>query len=362
MSGAATACTGGGAPFLLAAGLAAVSAAGVWLSIRVARRAGVMDVPNARSSHTIPTPRMGGVPMVATIGAAAILALSLSGKLSPGSGVARLVLYATGMAALGFWDDLSSLSPRFRFVVQFLGALPVLWPVAEAVRSLPWLPAGPAAGLLAVGACAFWVVWMLNLYNFMDGIDGLAGGEALVASTFFFLVFTRHGAPEWAFVNLCVAAAAAGFLVFNWSPAKVFMGDAGSAFLGAFFGLQSVLAALVTPVPFPVLVLPFANFILDTTVTLVRRFLRGEKWYLAHRSHHYQRMTGLGMPHAAVAAAELASALACCAAAAAYLRSGAVARAAVVAAVLSLFVAAGVAVQRKEERAREKQEREMQKT
>jgi len=96
---------------------------------------------------------------------------------------------------------------------------------------------------------AFCVVWMLNLYNFMDGIDGLAGGEAAVASSFFFLVFAWYGHSGWAVANLVVAAASMGFLVHNWPPARIFMGDAGSAFLGVFYGMQSVVAALSTPVP-----------------------------------------------------------------------------------------------------------------
>src|SRR3989304_4869717 len=95
-------------------------------------------------------------------------------------------------------------------------------------------------------------------------------------SFFFFLLFARYGESGWAVANLFVAAASMGFLVHNWPPARVFMGDAGSAFLGGFYGMQAVLAALTTSVPFVVLILPFANFILDTTVTLVRRILQGE--------------------------------------------------------------------------------------
>jgi UDP-N-acetylmuramyl pentapeptide phosphotransferase/UDP-N-acetylglucosamine-1-phosphate transferase len=165
-----------------------------------------------------------------------------------------------------------------------------------------------------ISASTVWIVWMLNLYNFMDGIDGLAGGEAALVSAFFFLLFARHGESGWAVANLLIAAAAAGFLVFNWPPAQVFMCDAGSAFLGAFYGMQSVVASFTTPIPFVVLILPFANFILDTTVTLLRRAWRGEKWYAPHRSHYYQRITGLGMSHRKVTVIELL-AVSCAAAA-----------------------------------------------
>jgi len=196
----------------------------------------------------------------------------------------------------------------------------------------------PPAFWVPVGAV--WVVWMLNLYNFMDGIDGLAGGEAGVAGSFFFLVFAHYGESGWAAANLFVAAASMGFLVHNWPPATVFMGDAGSIFLGGFFGLQTVAAALTTPVPFIVLVLPFFNFILDTTATLMRRIWRGEKWYAAHRSHYYQRMTDLGFSHALVTVLELIYVLLSCLAAILYLRWGTQTRVLVVSSVVIGFIAA----------------------
>jgi len=183
---------------------------------------------------------------------------------------------------------------------------------------------------------------MLNLYNFMDGIDGLAGGEAAVASFFFFLVFAWYGQPGWAVANLVVAAASVGFLVHNWPPARIFMGDAGSAFLGAFYGMQSVTVALSTGVPFVVLVLPFVNFILDTTFTLFRRMAGGEKWYQAHRSHFYQRMTGLGMSHRKVTSIELLVVAVSCAAAAACIPVGPAARIAIVIAVATGIACIGI--------------------
>ena len=118
-----------------------------------------------------------------------------------------------------------------------------------------------------------------------------------MASSFFFLVFAYYGQSGWAVANLVVAAASMGFLVHNWPPARIFMGDAGSAFLGAFYGMQSVVAALSTPVPFPVLVLPFANFILDTTFTLFRRMIRRGEVVPGPPQSLYQRMTDLGMTH-----------------------------------------------------------------
>ncbi len=332
----------------LTAASLAVSAAGVWISIRLAHRVGVMDMPNERSSHALPTPRMGGVPMVA----AALLSFGCwawlaTGEMFPVKGLPHAMIFALAMSVLGFWDDLRNLSPLFRFLVQYAAAILVLWAVSFLLPKS--LPAGwtlPGAAWIVIGA--FWVVWMLNLYNFMDGIDGLAGGEAAVSALFFFLVFAYYGESGWAMANIFVAAASMGFLVHNWPPARVFMGDAGSAFLGAFFGMQSVVAPLATPVPFPVLVLPFANFILDTTVTLVRRIWRGEKWYQAHRSHFYQRMTNLGLSHSKVTGVELISVVLSCVAAVWYLRSGLPGRVATVAFVMIGFMAGGVWISRKE--------------
>jgi UDP-N-acetylmuramyl pentapeptide phosphotransferase/UDP-N-acetylglucosamine-1-phosphate transferase len=325
-----------------------VSAGGVWYSIRLAHRVGVVDVPNERSSHAVPTPRMGGVPMVA----AAMLVFGFWAFLSPGNirhidMVWMVSLFALVMAGLGLWDDLSGLSPLFRLTAQIACTTILLLMCA---RQFPFFPLEgyriPAVLWVPFGA--LWVVWMLNLYNFMDGIDGLAGGEAALASSFFFLVFTHYGEPGWAAINLFVATAALGFLVFNWPPARVFMGDAGSVFLGSFFGMQSVAAALTTPVPFLVLILPFSNFILDTTVTLIQRMWRREKWYLSHRNHYYQRMTNLGMSHLKVTSLELFSVVVSCLGAVLYLRLERNGRIAVISTVLIGFVAAGIRILKKD--------------
>ena len=324
------------------------STAGVWISIRVARSVGMMDVPNERSSHSLPTPRMGGVPMVmaATLAFVGWVFLSSKGE-SLSKGLLYTSFFALAMFALGFVDDLRNLSPSFRFIVQLVSALFFLWILAPlfpdirlerfAIPGMVWIPVG-----------AVWAVWMVNLYNFMDGIDGLAGGEAAAVSSFFFLVFSYFGEYSWAAANLIVAAASMGFLVHNWPPARIFMGDGGSAFLGAYFGMQCVAAHLTTQVPFPVLVLPFANFILDTTYTLIRRAVRGEDWYQAHRSHIYQRMTNLGMTHKTVTSIELSAVAFSCIAAVGCIGTDIYGRIALVTIVIIGFAGAGLYVHRKE--------------
>jgi len=329
----------------------AVSAAGVWVTIRVAGMVGAIDVPNERSLHSTPTARMGGIAMVAAF----VLSLTSWAFLAAGevffAGLVWTVpLFALAMSGLGLWEDLSGLSPLFRFLVQIACAAAILLLLAMRV---PWfrVEGYTLPPVFWIPLAAFWVVWMLNLYNFMDGIDGLASGEAAVAASFFFLVFARYGESGWAVANLLVAAASMGFLVHNWPPANVFMGDTGSYFLGAFFGMQSVAAALTTPVPFVVLVLPFSNFILDTTVTLLRRMVRREKWYLPHRTHFYQRMIiRLGMSNRMVTLLELAGATASCGAAFAYTLLGPKGRFIIVAVVIGTLVSAGLAIRRKEQR------------
>lgn len=305
-------------------------------------------MPNERSSHSLPVPRMGGVPMVA----AAALAFGGWAFLAAGGanvqrGLPYTFLFALAMFLLGFYDDLRNLSPLFRFLVQFVSALLLLVFLAPLLPDVPlWKWVLPRWAWIVPGA--FWAVWMLNLYNFMDGIDGLAGGEAAITSTFFFLLFAREGEAGWAVANLLVAASAMGFLVHNWSPARVFMGDAGSAFLGAFYGMQSVIAPFSTNVPFAVLVLPFANFILDTTVTLLRRVWRGDKWYQAHRTHYYQRMTLLGMTHERVTTLELLYVVFCCFSAEMYFRAGGAYRFFIAIPVLVLFLGIAIRVNGKE--------------
>ena len=329
----------------------AVSAAGVWVTIRVAHMVGAIDVPNGRSSHSTPTTRMGGVAIVAAV----VLPLTSWAFLVAGEGffaglVWTVPLFALVMSGLGLWDDLAELSPLFRFLVQIACSAAILLLLA---RRVPWFRVEGyiLSPVFWVPLALFWVVWMMNLYNFMDGIDGLASGEAAVAGSFFFLVFAHYGESGWAVANLLVAAASMGFLVYNWPPATVFMGDTGSYFLGAFFGMQSVAAALSTPVPFVVLVLPFSNFLLDTTVTLLRRMIRREKWHLPHRTHFYQRMvTGLGMSNRKVTLLELAGAAASCGAAFAYVLLGPKGRFVIVSVVIAAFVTAGLAIRWKEQR------------
>jgi UDP-N-acetylmuramyl pentapeptide phosphotransferase/UDP-N-acetylglucosamine-1-phosphate transferase len=263
-----------------------VSAFTVWLLSRGRVARIVLDHPNQRSLHTTPIPLTGGLGVVAGV--------AMGWAAAGGTLPVALWGGAALLAVLSFADDRYGLPISVRFLAHITAAV---WLVAAVGADWnPWL------WPLAVAA----IVWMTNLYNFMDGSDGLAGGMALFGFGFFAIAAATHGQPDLALATLTVAAAALGFLVFNLPPARVFMGDAGSislGFLAAGFGMLGVVRD-VWPVWFPVLV--FLPFIVDSTVTLLRRGLRGEKVWHAHKEHYYQRLIRMGWSHRQTALVEYA--------------------------------------------------------
>jgi UDP-N-acetylmuramyl pentapeptide phosphotransferase/UDP-N-acetylglucosamine-1-phosphate transferase len=249
-----------------------------WLTLSWLLRRGYqlpMDHPNARSLHVIPTPRIGGLGIMA-----GILVTSLwliDGALLP------VMLAAFALAAVSLMDDVRGLPVAVRFLAHFVAAVACL------------LALGLSGWILLLGVLA--VVWMTNLYNFMDGSDGLAGGMASIGFGALALAAWLGDGPGLAVFCAVIAAAALAFLRFNFPPARVFMGDAGSIPLGFLVATLSILGARqhVWPWLFPLLV--FSPFIVDASVTLVRRALRGEKIWQAHRSHYYQRVVLQGATH-----------------------------------------------------------------
>ena len=242
-----------------------------------------MDHPNVRSLHHRPIPRTGGLAMMAGI-TVAVLFMPLEAWfwLIP-------ALILTGISLL---DDWWGLPIGVRFVAHLTVSI--------------WLCAGllPGAGWLTWFALALPMVWMTNLYNFMDGSDGLAGGMTLFGFGFYGFAAWLADDTVFATANFTVAAAALAFLLFNFHPARVFMGDAGSiplGFLASAFGLIGWHSGLWSA-GFPVLV--FSPFIVDATVTLLRRTIKGEKVWQAHKSHYYQRLVRMGWSHRKLALAE----------------------------------------------------------
>jgi len=259
--------------------LAVLSAFAVcWLTlVWLLRRGGrlPMDHPNARSLHDTPTPRIGGLGIVAGVAVAGVWLLDTT--------LLPVMLAAFALAALSVLDDVRGLPVVLRFLAHFIAAATCL------------LMLGLTGWALLLGVLA--VVWMTNLYNFMDGADGLAGGMAAIGFGALAAAAWLGGASGLAALCAAIAASSAAFLRFNFPPARIFMGDAGSiplGFLAAVLGILGVQHKL-WPWLFPLLV--FSPFIVDASVTLMRRGLHGEKIWRAHRSHYYQRVVLLGASH-----------------------------------------------------------------
>ncbi len=279
--------------------VSSVAAFGVsaWLTSWFSRpesRFYILDHPNARSLHSRPTPRTGGIAIVAACLIAASAAAIYFGQ--EWEHMASLAAALLLVAVTSFFDDRVGLTPGFRMIAHLTAAAALV--TGGLNLEMLALPGVMFKLPLAIGILAtiLFIVWMINLYNFMDGMDGFAGGMAVVG----FGVFAVFGAwaGEWLFtmLNLIVAAAAAGFLFFNYPPARIFMGDTGSSSLGllaAAFSLWGV--HRVFPLWIPLLV--FSPFIVDATVTLLRRAVRGEKIWEAHKTHYYQRLVQLGWGH-----------------------------------------------------------------
>lgn len=252
---------------------------------RYALAKSLIDIPNARSSHSVPTPRGGGVAIVLSF--LFLLPVLPIFSLLTWSSTWALLGSGAGIAVLGFLDDHGHIAARWRLLGHFsasmwalfwLGGAPPLT-VMGATFDMGWM-----GGVLAM----FYLVWMLNLYNFMDGIDGLASVEAICVCLSTALIYALMGVGGLAWAPLLLSFAVAGFLYWNFPPAKIFMGDAGSGFLGVTLGILSLQAAWVSPSLIWVWVILMGVFIVDATFTLIRRLVRGDKVYEAHRSHAYQ--------------------------------------------------------------------------
>lgn len=252
---------------------------------RYALSRSLIDIPNARSSHSVPTPRGGGVAIVISF----LIAVVFLGANNWITLPFTFVLFGSGIgiALLGFLDDHGHIAARWRLLGHFFAAI---W-------ALYWLGGMPPLvvfnmninlGMLGHILAIFYLIWMLNLYNFMDGIDGIASVEAVCVCFGACLLYWLAGFNSLIMVPFTLAMSVMGFLYWNFPPARIFMGDAGSGFLGVVLGVLSLQAAWFAPKLLWVWLILLGVFIVDATVTLIRRLLRGDKVYEAHRSHAYQ--------------------------------------------------------------------------
>ncbi len=260
------------------------TALGTGLYWKLALQARLLDFPVSRSAHKQPVPVGGGIAMVVVFAAAAGYFFS-TGLLSFAQLMIAFAAVAIGL--IGLIDDFRHLHVGVRMPLQLLAAVwVVLWlgPVAPIDFGGVVLANPLLLGILAVLA----LLWLLNLYNFMDGIDGLAGAELLFVTFLSFLLVIKSGDQVVSGLSATLFAAGAGFLVWNWPPARLFMGDAGSSFIGFILGVLALFSMGAGSLTVWTWVILLALFIADTAVTLARRYWRGDKWYEGHSCHAYQ--------------------------------------------------------------------------
>lgn len=271
----------------VAATAAAAAAIGTAWVRRIALRRSILDIPNERSSHVAPTPRGGG---------AAIVAVCVAGwvvfGLQSGEG-GWLAACALGVALVSAVDDVRPLGTGLRMGVHLAAAVALGlavggWETIEA-------PVGELGlGLLGLPLAVFWLVGLTNAYNFMDGIDGIAATQAVVGGAGWALAGAWLGNPFVSLSGGLVAGGSLGFAIHNWPPARIFMGDVGSAFLGFVFAGLALYGEGRLPLASLLFVWPF---VFDAAYTFVRRAARGENVFKAHRSHLYQRLVIAGWSH-----------------------------------------------------------------
>ncbi|WP_376696488.1 MraY family glycosyltransferase [Wenzhouxiangella sp. EGI_FJ10305] len=272
---------------------AMISAVLTWPLRRRLLRDRLLDLPGARRSHAEPTPRGGGLAIVAAL---VLIWVAWPGALAGWWQPMTVVVF---MAVVGWLEDRHELLARWRFLSQFAVAVFLLYSVGGLhTVSVFGVPIGATWLWSGLGVVA--VIWLINLYNFMDGSDGMAAGQGLWAGAVSAVLFELGGHSDLSAFALAAAAAWGGFLLWNRPPARIFMGDVGSLSLGAMVASCAVLGATTGAISIWVSFMISSLFVVDTTATLASRVRRGEQWYTAHRQHAYQRLLDLGWSHARV--------------------------------------------------------------
>ena len=265
---------------------ALVSLIGTGLIRHYAQTHNFVDVPNQRSSHTLATPHGGGVAIVLSF--QLMMAVIAYSGILPASDVLIYLLAGSWIALIGLLDDIRHIPARWRLLAHFIGAVFVLFWL-DGVPSLLIAGGNYDLGWFASLVAIVFLVWLLNLYNFMDGIDGIAGIEAvsvcLAGVCLYWLYEEQTGL--W-IIPMVLAVTTIGFLFWNFPKARIFMGDSGSGFVGFVIGIMALQAAAFSPELMWCWLILLGAFITDASVTLIRRVMRGEKFYEAHRSHAYQ--------------------------------------------------------------------------
>lgn len=245
----------------------------------------IVDVPNHRSSHSLPTPRGGGLAFVILF----LLSLPILASISDVSFRIIIPILCSGLlvGGLGYIDDHYTIAARWRLLGHsVVGVIILYW-----LGGLPTIPVfgfNLSPGLFSDVLAFFYLVWLVNLYNFMDGINGIASVEAISICVFIACIYWITGAFDLVQMPIILAASVMGFIFWNFPKPRIFMGDAGSGFLGIILGILSIQAAQVHAAYFYCWLILLGIFIVDATITLLRRLSRGDKIHQAHRSHAYQ--------------------------------------------------------------------------
>ncbi len=263
-----------------------------WLILVFTKNIGFLDRPTKRSSHITPTPHGGGLSFVITF----LTALGLSyiffdDGAKPEPAILFTFLFGGSLVAIvGLLDDRSNLPVSWRLLSHALAAL-----VVSIMVGIPTIPLGIwnlDLGWWGLPLIVLAIVWVENLFNFMDGIDGIAGVEVLtVAGGAILILLTESQGSFSIFWMLILIAGVAGFMLWNWSPARIFMGNTASVFLGFSLAAFAVITSLEGSANIWTWLILLGVFFVDATFTLLRRMQRRERWYLAHRSHAYQKIS-----------------------------------------------------------------------
>ncbi|MBN1164005.1 MAG: hypothetical protein JXB45_05465 [Candidatus Krumholzibacteriota bacterium] len=265
--------------------------------LRFSLKRSLLDIPNDRSSHIIPKPRLGGAAIVFSFYLSA-LTLYLTGARPFQGSSAGIGIFSAGIliSLVGLIDDLRGLRALLKLLLQVAAAgIAVLCGVILRRLDIP-LVGEIELGALAVPFTFLWIIGIINFYNFIDGIDGLAAGVGMIGSIFLALIGLLSGSSPLAGLYVIMAGAMFGFLRYNFPPARIFMGDLGSTFIGFLFAVFSIMGVR-QGVPAFVTVLLLSAVIVDAALTLIRRIIQREKIFSAHRTHYYQRLISLGLSH-----------------------------------------------------------------
>lgn len=250
--------------------------------LKLSYRLKIIDVPNARSMHTKPVPRTGGLAIIITF----IISLCFLASIGDYQIATPLIELFAGtllIAIISFIDDCKNLSIRYRFAIQLLATLLII--IAGFTVELPSIFV-----YLSSLFTVLFILWVTNLYNFMDGLDGFASGMTVIGFGSLGVILLLNNHTELAIINIIICAATFGVLTFNFPPAKIFLGDVGSASIGFFTAGMAILLNNLSLVPLWQSIIIFSPFIADATYTILKRFINQEQVFQPHRTHFYQRL------------------------------------------------------------------------